>query len=42
VYANDSSPKFDLSSLPEGPREALQRVVDAIDTAGDFALIATA
>ena len=42
IYSNDLSPKFDLSSLPDGPREALQRVVDAIDTAGDFALIATA
>ena len=42
IYSNDLSPKFDLSSLTDGPREALQRVVDAIDTAGDFALIATA
>lgn len=42
IYVNDLSPKFDLSSLPDGPREALQRLVDAVDTAGDFALVATA
>ncbi|MFM8856004.1 MAG: class I SAM-dependent methyltransferase [Actinomycetota bacterium] len=42
IYVNDLSPKFDLSGLSDGPREALQRLLDAVDTAGDFALIATA
>jgi O-antigen chain-terminating methyltransferase len=41
-YANDLSPKHDLSGLPDGAMNALQSVVDAVDGPGDFALIATA
>ena len=42
LYVNDMSPKFDLTSLEVGPRIALERLLEAVDTAGDFALIATA
>lgn len=41
-YANNLSPEFDLSGLPDGAQQALQRVLEAIDGPGDFALIATA
>ena len=40
LYVNNLSPEHDLSSLDEGARAALQSVLDAIDTFGDFALIA--
>lgn len=40
LYVNNLSPAHDLSSLDEGARAALQSVLDAIDTFGDFALIA--
>ena len=42
LYLNDDSPKLDLSGLPEGARIAMERVLEAIDTARDFALVATA
>ena len=40
LYVNNLSPAHDLSSLDDGARAALQSVLDAIDTFGDFALIA--
>ena len=40
LYVNNLSPDHDLSSLDDGARAALQSVLDAIDTFGDFALIA--
>lgn len=40
LYLNKLSPDYDLSSLAEGPRAALESVVNAVDTFGDFALIA--
>jgi O-antigen chain-terminating methyltransferase len=42
LYVNNLSPQHDLSSLEEPVRNALQSVLDAVDTFGDFALIATA
>ena len=42
LYVNDDSPALDLSGLPEGARIAMERVLEAIDTARDFALVATA
>ena len=42
LYVNDSSPEFDLSGIPDGARSALARVLEAVDAAGDFCLIATA
>ena len=42
LYVNDMSPELDLTGLPDGARIALERVLDALDTAGDFCLIATA
>jgi SAM-dependent methyltransferase len=42
LYVNNLSPQHDLSSLEEPLRNALQSVLDAVDTFGDFALIATA
>ena len=42
LYLNDDSPRLDLSGLPEGARIAMERVLEAIDTARDFALVATA
>ena len=41
-YANNLSPSYDLSGLPDGAMNALRSVVDAVDGPGDFALIATA
>lgn len=40
LYVNNLSPNHDLSSLDDGARAALQSVLDAIDTFGDFALVA--
>jgi SAM-dependent methyltransferase len=40
LYVNNLSPDHDLSSLDDGARAALQSVLDAIDTFGDFALVA--
>jgi O-antigen chain-terminating methyltransferase len=42
VYTNNLAPQHDLSGLPDGATNALRSVVDAVDGAGDFALIATA
>lgn len=42
LYVNDLSPDHDLSSLAEPVRNALLSVLNAVDTFGDFALIATA
>jgi SAM-dependent methyltransferase len=42
LYVNNLSPVHDLSSLEAPVRHALQSVLDAVDTFGDFALIATA
>jgi SAM-dependent methyltransferase len=42
LYVNNLSPQHDLSSLEAPVRNALQSVLDAVDTFGDFALIATA
>lgn len=42
LYVNNDSPQLDLSGLPDGARIALERVLEAIDTARDFALVATA
>jgi O-antigen chain-terminating methyltransferase len=42
LYVNNLSPHHDLSSLEAPVRNALQSVLDAVDTFGDFALIATA
>lgn len=42
LYVNDDSPELDLSGLPAGARIAMERVLEAIDTARDFALVATA
>lgn len=42
LYVNNLSPVHDLSSLEAPVRIALQSVLDAVDTFGDFALIATA
>jgi len=41
-YTNNFSLAHDLSGLPDGAMTALRSVVDAVDTFGDFALIATA
>jgi O-antigen chain-terminating methyltransferase len=41
-YANNLSPEYDLSGLPDNAKNALKSVVDAVDGPGDFALIATA
>jgi SAM-dependent methyltransferase len=41
-YTNNMSLTHDLSGLPDGAMNALRSVVDAVDTFGDFALIATA
>jgi SAM-dependent methyltransferase len=41
-YTNNLSLTHDLSGLPDGAMNALRSVVDAVDTYGDFALIATA
>lgn len=41
LYVNDQSPQLDLSGLPEGARIAMERVLETIDTAQDFALVAT-
>lgn len=40
IYVNRLGPDHDLSGLPEGAQSALESVLDAIDGAGDFALIA--
>lgn len=42
LYVNNLSPAHDLSSLADGARAALESVLSAVDTHGDFALIATA
>ena len=42
VYTNNLAPQHDLSGLPDGATNALRSVIDAVDGAGDFALIATA
>lgn len=42
LYVNDESPALDLSGLPEGARIAMERMLEVLDTALDFALIATA
>lgn len=42
IYTNNLSPDHDLTGLPDGARDALRSVVDAIDGPSDFALIATA
>jgi hypothetical protein len=41
-YANNLSPEYDLSGLPDNAKNALKSVVNALDGPGDFALIATA
>lgn len=41
VYANDSSPNLDLTGIPEGARVAIERMLETVDTAQDFALVAT-
>lgn len=42
MYVNDLSPSFDLSGTPDNVREVLVRLLEAVDTAGDYALVATA
>ena len=42
LYMNNMSPGYDLSSLVDGARQAVESMINAIDTYGDFALIARA
>lgn len=42
LYLNNLSPGYDLSSLSDGARQAVESLVNAIDTFGDFALVARA
>lgn len=42
LYMNNLNPGYDLSSLADGARQAVESLVNAVDTYGDFALVAKA